>query len=88
MHDRRIEPPWQIIEHSESFEVQDATGSIKIAFIYFEDEPGRRRDTKRLTRDEARRVAVHIARIPEYAAAKKQGSGENDTPDEEASRDE
>jgi len=81
MSERRLRAPWRVVEHSESFDVQDATGSIHLAYVYFEDEAGRRRDTKRLTKDEARRVAAHIARIPEYAASAKQNGP--DTPDQE-----
>lgn len=65
MSERRFEPPWKVIEHKESFEVVDAKGQ-NLAYLYYEDEPGRRNATKRLTRDEARRIAAHIARIPEY----------------------
>lgn len=61
---RRMPAPWPIIEHAESFEVQDAEGK-KIAYIYFEDEPQRRSNLNRLTREEARRVAVNIAKLPD-----------------------
>ena len=61
---RKLSPPWEIIEHRESFEVRTANG-LTIAFVYFEDEnPTRRFEMGRLTKDEARRVAANIAKLP------------------------
>jgi hypothetical protein len=40
--------------------VRDANGQA-LAFVYCEDEPGRRAAAKLLTKDEARRVAVNFA---------------------------
>jgi len=64
MIDRRFPPPWSVEEQDACFVVRDANGQA-LAYVYCEDEPGRRSAAKLLTRDEARRIAVNIARLPE-----------------------
>jgi hypothetical protein len=44
--------------------VLDHSGQ-KLAYVYFEEEPGRRSAAKLLERDEARRIAINIAKLPE-----------------------
>ena len=61
---RRLPALWTAEENQESFTIKDATGR-SLAYVYFEEEAGRRSQLNRLTRDEARRVATAIARIPE-----------------------
>ena len=68
MAERRFPAPWSGEEVTEvtanCFAVRDANGQ-KLAYVYFENEPGRRSAAKLLTRDAARRIAVNVAKLPE-----------------------
>jgi hypothetical protein len=61
---RRFPPPWSVEELDACFIVKDSAGQ-KLTFVYFEDEPGRRSSAKLLTKNEARRIAVNMAKLPQ-----------------------
>jgi hypothetical protein len=61
---RRFPPPWSAEESDACFIVRDRGGQA-VAYLYFEDEAGRRSAAKLLTRDEARRIAPNIAKLPD-----------------------
>jgi hypothetical protein len=46
---RRFPPPWSVEDIGAAFGVKDNTGQ-RLAYIYFEDEPGRRSAAQLLTR--------------------------------------
>ncbi len=50
---RRFPPPWSVDGNRQA-----------VAYMYFEDEAGRRTTAKLLTRDEARRIAANITKLP------------------------
>jgi hypothetical protein len=64
MPSRRFPPPWTVEELDACFVVTDNAGQ-NLAYVYFEDEPGRRPAAKLLSKHEARRVAANIAKLPE-----------------------
>jgi hypothetical protein len=61
---RRFPPPWSVEDIDAAFVVKDSAGQ-KLAYVYYENEPGRRSAAKLLSQDEARRIASNIAKLPE-----------------------
>jgi hypothetical protein len=66
---RRFPPPWSVEELDACFVVRDSARQ-KLAHVYFEDEPGRRAAAKLLSKDEARRIASNVAKLPELNRSK------------------
>jgi hypothetical protein len=61
---RRFTAPWDIDDNGACFIVRDSNGQA-LSYVYYENEPGRRAAADLLTRDEARRIAINIAKMPE-----------------------
>jgi hypothetical protein len=57
-------PPWSAEVTLNCFIVRDAIGQ-QLVYVYYESEPGRRSAAKLLSKDEARRIAANIAKLPE-----------------------
>ena len=61
---RRFPPPWRTDKIPGGYVVRDANGQA-ITYIYSRENEDEARQAKVLTADEARRIAVNIARLPE-----------------------
>ncbi len=60
------------------FVIKDSAGQ-KLAYVYFEEEPGRRSAAKLLTHDEARRIAANVAKPPDFCGDRSRTGGYNGT---------
>jgi hypothetical protein len=61
---RRFPAPWSAELQPNYYVIRDADGQ-QIANIYYSNDPDRRSAAKLLTKDEARRIAANIAKLPE-----------------------
>jgi hypothetical protein len=65
---RRFPPPWSVEELDACFAVRDHNGQ-QLAYVYFEDEPGRRSAAKLLTKDEAGEYCKGAGTVPPVRSA-------------------
>jgi endo-1,4-beta-D-glucanase Y len=62
---RRFPSPWTYEDHNDAcFIVKDKSG-FAVAYVYYEEEAGRRSAANLMTKDEARRIAANIAKLPD-----------------------
>jgi hypothetical protein len=61
---RYFPPPWRADAIPGGYVVRDANGQA-LAYLYSRDNEAEARQAKVLTKDEARRIAINIARLPE-----------------------
>jgi hypothetical protein len=61
---RRFPPPWRADKVPGGYVVRDATGQA-LAYLYSRENEAEARQARVLTQDEARRIAMNIARLPD-----------------------
>ena len=61
---RRFPPPWQVEQIPGGFKVLDANGQA-LVYVYARDTRDQADIAKVLTFDEARRIAVNVAKLPD-----------------------
>ena len=69
MTSRRFPPPWAVEQIPGGFKVVDANGQA-LVYVYARETKAEADIAKVLTFDEARRIAVNVATLPELLGAK------------------
>ena len=64
MNTRCFPPPWRADRIPGGYVVRDDNGQA-LAYIFSRDNEDEARQAKVLTKDEARRIAVNVGRLPE-----------------------
>ena len=61
---RRFPPPWRADKIPGGYVVRDANGQ-SLVYVHSRDNEAEALQAKVLTKDEARRIAVNVARLPQ-----------------------
>ena len=69
---RRFPPPWRVDRIPGGLVVRDANGQA-IAYLFSREDEAEALQAKELTMDEARRIAINIARLPELLGKGERG---------------
>jgi hypothetical protein len=64
VNDRRFPAPWRSDKIPGGYVVRDANGQA-LVYVYSRDNDAEALQAKVLTKDEARRIAINVARLPQ-----------------------
>jgi len=64
VNDRRFPAPWRADKIPGGYVVRDANGQA-LVYVYSRDNDAEALQARVLTKDEARRIAINVARLPQ-----------------------